>query len=420
MTKFNLIKYLSMPLLMAGIFFGSQNINAQNLSRKDKINYQRGVQAGELLKQKSTSEYDVFGFKFNKHLEKSIKSSKKPKVNLSGKYPVGTFVRFNSDTSGIELQVPKKSINYKISNPIGIVLRNGINVDLCGDQKGNVGNKNTPISSFYFDPHQLYLKKWNVPGSSILDSLILNNVRYVREKVNKIGEKVEGLEEKVASINSTTKENAKKLSYLVKKSGEGSSEKNKNYEESRLNFTLNGSIGGQRYFDGQVQYNIVKGPFNFGPFVSLSEGKTETDVKDEVRFRESTTIGSNTVKERTDVYQVENSKNYVGSLGFKATQNISKGFYGLIEAGWNVMKNKAKEFGTAYITYTRDGKKIQPTNSAPISGTGPDKTTYKFVPMASFGIGEKLSKNISLEEKITHDFQKEGNTSVSLGVKVGF
>jgi len=420
MTKFNAIKYLSMPFIMAGIFFGSQNLNAQSFSKKDKINLQRGVQAGKWLEQKSTPEYDVFNFEFNKPLEKSIKSSKKPKVKFSEKYHAGTFVRFNSDTSGIELQVPKEGANYKTTKPIGIVLKNGINVDLCGDQKGNVGNKDTPIASFYFEPNKLYLKKGNVSNSSMLDSLILKDVRYVRGKVDKIGEKVEGLEGKVAGIDSTTKENAKKLSYLVKRRGEGDSEKNEDSEGNRLNVTLSGSLGGQKYFDGQVQYNAVNGSFNFGPFVSLSEGKTETDVNDEVRFRESKTIGSNTIKERTDVYQMENSKNYLGSLGFKANQNISKGFYGIVEAGWNVVRNKAKEFGTAYIDYTRDGKKIQPTNSAPISGTGPDKITYKFVPMASLGIGEKLSKKISLEEKINHEFKKGGNTSASLGIKYEF
>jgi len=410
MTKSNLIKYLSATGIGVALTLLSPNTNAQQLSDKEKTDLQRGVQAGVLLE--SNSNYSLYGFKFDKGLEKSVKNSKSPKISLSGKYPKGTFVKFNEDTSGIKLQVPKNT-NY--TNPIGIVLRNGINVNIC-DEKGNVGNKNTPISSFYFDPHQLYLEKPETSDDSLLD-LILYDTRYIHDDVNKIKKRVEGIERKVAGIDSTTKDNSKKLDSLLAYNKEDERDCSGN---KKLNITASGVVGGPRVFDTQFQYNVVDDCFSFGPFISLNLGKTKTDVKEEIRFREKVLQGSDTFKERIDVYQTETSTDYLGSFGLRATKNISGGFYGFVEAGWNVVKDKIKEFGTAYIDYTRDGVKIKPTNSVPISGSTPDKNVYKFLPMASLGFGENLTDHISLEGKINHEFVKDGKTSGFLGVRLGF
>lgn len=410
--------------------FFSPKTDAQTLSNKEKLNLQRGVQAGELLPSKSTDYYSTFGFKFNDALEKSVKSSKNPKINLSGKYPVGTFVRFNKDTSGIELQVPK-DIDYKTAKPIGIVLRNGINVDICGDQKGNVGNKNTPITSFYFDPHQLYLKKGEFPTASFLDSLILNDIKYIRGKVDQIGDKVEGLEGKfdglegkVASIDSTVKRNESKLNYIIKKV-ETKEDSTESEGQKRLNLIASGIMGGPRYFSGDIQVNAINNEkFSLCPYLGFNLSKTESNSNSVVTFRENVPQGSNQIKERTDVYTTKSLENYLGEAGLRATLNLGKSVYTFVGVGANLKKEERQKFGNSYIRYLRDGVEVKPSNSGLIEGSEENKTFYRFLPEISAGLGVKIFYNealdIALEAKISHEINKGGKTDASLGVSFGF
>ncbi|NCN51829.1 hypothetical protein GW931_02355 [archaeon] len=418
MTKFKsgLIKYLSIPLIAGGFLL--TNTNAQQLSNKEKTDLQRGVKAGVLLE--SNSNYSVYGFKFDKGLEKSIKDSKSPKISLSGNYPVGIGVWFNKDTSGIKLQVPK-NINYRTAKPIGIVLRNGINVNIC-DEKGNVGNKNTPISSFYFDPHQLYLQKFEAPTASVLDSLIFNDVKYIRGKVDSIGQKVDGLEGKISGIDSVVNANSKKLDSANEKLDYLTEQEKKRIEEEKKNednFTWD--VEASKAIDRESGWSLRTGP-NFkltsgeagslwgGLYVEWNIDKFNQSYSKHV---EKTELLNQQLEFYTrtsgDIVENINAKRTWG-LGARLNWYTENGTFGLGVSGGAKYQTKTTTLTSQGVDEFLEGKKViesKPycfTNSSTEKGLVPSAKVQAY--LAPFK--EKNFKVTAGIEKILGKVQNEG------------
>ena len=414
-NKSALIKYVGAPLTVLSLIVGSQNIDAQTkdfqkpLTKKESQEIQRGLQA-PILQQGAAPGYLFFKSKISPKLKSFLKNTKEISFYSTNKDVV---LKMDSDTSDVNILYPTKLLNNGVGEPVGIFLKSDVDVDLCKVKTG-IGSKLHNDAGFYFQPNILNPKYDNY-FPSLSDSLF-----------NKIGD----LEKAVSKVDSVARSNSTKLDTITarqsrnwndyKKFMQNKKETKEKDGKKRLKIITSGIRKSPRYFDTEMQYDIVKGKdVSFGPFASVSLGNGETKVTEDPRFKEVTHLGTNSLKERRDVYQTESLTKYLGSLGARATKNLGN-FYSFLELGVNVVKDRLKTFGTAYVNYFRDGEKLKATNKEPISNSTAEKNVYRFPIKGSLGLGMDITDFLSIEGKASKELNQGGKLEGYAGLSVRF
>ena len=422
-SKSNLIKYVGAPLMALSIVMGSKKINAQTKSfqkiptKKESQEIQRGLQA-PTLQRGAAPGYLLFKSKISPKLKSFLKNTKEISFYSTNKDVV---LKMDPDTSDVNILYPTKLLNNGVGEAVGIFLKSDVDVDLCKVKTG-IGSKLHNDAGFYFQPNLLN-PKYNNYFPSLSDSLF-----------NKIGD----LEKAVSEVDSVTRSNSTKLDKITsrqarnwnayKKAMQNQKNKKKHFKketkenegQKRLNIITSGLMNSPRYFNTEIQYDAVQGKgISFGPFASFSLGNGETNVTEDTRFKEVTSWGTNSSKERKDVYQTESLTKYLGSLGARATKNIGN-FYSFLELGVDVVKDRLKTFGTAYVNYFRDGEKLKATNKVPISNSASERNVYRFPIKGSLGLGLDINDFLSAEGKVSKELNQDGKLEGYAGLSVRF
>lgn len=416
-NKSNLVKYVGAPLMALSIFVGSQKINAQTkgfqkpLTKEAKLELNRGYQLGRLVEE--TENSFIYKYNFSKKVSDEMKNSKSPRLFTTDKK---VTAKFNEDTTGAIISVPKDYFNSSGESKkfaMGALVK-GINADPCNSN--SYGSKYHPLFSSFF----------------VIENGKLENPygKFDQSAHDSLFKKIGTLEKEVSEVDSVTRSNSTKLdtisARLVRnwdayiKSTQNKKESKENKDKKRLKIITSGVIKSPRYFNEEIQYDIIQGKgFSLGPFASVSLGNGETNVAEDIKFREVTPWGTNSSKERKDVYQTEGLTKYLGSIGARATGKIGS-FYSFVEAGVNVVKDRLKTFGTAYVNYFKDGKKLNATNKEPISNSAAEENVYRFPIKGALGLGVDINDYLSIEGKVSKELNQGGKLEGYAGLSVRF
>lgn len=207
--KSNQVKnFLKSGAIAGGIVLGSllnpndaysQKFNASELTDQQKIVLQRGVLKPYFSD--STDTHYIFRFGLNSELERAIKNTKNPKLNLMGEAAKGSYAQFSPDSSAVDLHYSKKHIGENgLGKVIGIdLLHEGGSINIC--EPYIPGSKSNHLSSLYWSP-QVIKSEIKLPGDTIKSPPIIIP-RDTLEQKSDLEKKVD-IDINITQDNSTT------------------------------------------------------------------------------------------------------------------------------------------------------------------------------------------------------------------------
>ena len=168
------IVYFASPMLGQS----KQNNLERTLTNKEKVNLQRGLQAPGYKGEDPSKTHFIFKLPFSQDLERAIKNSEKPEVYLitkNGKSVKDSFIKFNQDSSSLELYYSKNGFNEGgESEVIGVGIKERGKKSVC-DSTG-LGSKVNYLPFSYIKLKKPTLLKEESPDTI---KQTINNYYYI-------------------------------------------------------------------------------------------------------------------------------------------------------------------------------------------------------------------------------------------------